>query len=276
MTSPLTQPPLVTLTTDFGAESHYVAQMKGVILSRCRSVQLVDISHGIPPQDIRHAAWVLQQTIGAFPDDTCHVAVVDPGVGTSRRLVLARIAEQWFLAPDNGLLDPLVQQHGLAWACELTARHYWAAHPSVTFHGRDILASVAGHLCGGVHAARFGPPVTELERLALPAVHALADGVRGEIVYIDSFGNLITNLQRDQLGQDPRAIEIELPRQERVWRGLSTTYADHPPGTPIALIGSNGQLEVAVVNGNAQQTLQAAVGDPIVVRAGLGSRALPQ
>jgi S-adenosylmethionine hydrolase len=266
MNSPLTQPPVITLTTDFGTDSHYVAQMKGVILARCRTALLVDITHRIAPQNIAQAAWLLQQTVAAFPEDTCHLVVVDPGVGTARRLVLARIANQLFLAPDNGVLFPLAEQYGLAWAYQLTERGYWVDKPSVTFHGRDILASVAGHLAAGIASQRFGLPMDQLQPLRLAVARAGEGQVEGEIVFADSFGNLITNIHRDQLPSPSKPLLIELPRQHVVCEGLAETYAQCAPGSSIALIGSNGQLEVAIVNGNAGERLSAAAGDPVIVR----------
>jgi S-adenosylmethionine hydrolase len=268
MNAPRFQPPLITLTTDFGPDSHYVAQMKGIILGHCRTAQLVDISHRIAPQNIAEAAWLLQHTIAAFPVDTCHLVVVDPGVGTARRLLLARIAAQLFIAPDNGLLSAVAQQHGVEWIYQLTARQFWAAKPSATFHGRDVIAHVAGHLMAGVAPHRFGPAVDDLQITLPPPVARVGSGrIEGQIVYIDAFGNLITNIHRDQVHSLTGVAVVQLPRQDIAGVGLEETYAQRPSGATTALIGSTGELEIAVVNGNAQQRLRAEIGDPVVVRA---------
>jgi S-adenosylmethionine hydrolase len=266
MITPLTQPPLITLTTDFGTDSHYVAQMKGVILTRCRTACIVDLSHRITPQNVAEAGWLLQHTVGAFPEDTCHVVVVDPGVGTSRRLLLTRIAAQYFITPDNGLLWPLAQQHGVEWAYQLTRRQYWAERPSATFHGRDILASVAGHLTAGVAPQQFGPALDQLQPLAVATARTREGVAEGQIVYIDAFGNLITNIHRDHVQSLPGPVVVQLTQQQIACEGLSDTYAERETGAAIALIGSSDQLEIAVVNGNAHQVLRAGLADPVVVR----------
>jgi S-adenosylmethionine hydrolase len=264
--SSLTQPPLITLTTDFGGDSPYVAQTKGQILRTCRHAHLVDLCHRISPQDIAQAAWFIRHCSIAFPRDTCHLVVVDPGVGTDRQIVLARINLQYFVAPDNGLLWPLAEQHQPDWVRSVTQRQYWTDPPSPTFHGRDIMAPVAAYLCNGVPPENFGPKVSTLFRLPDISPRKTQQGLEGRIVFIDAFGNLITNVEALKCGKlPPEKTIVHLPRQGVTCRGLVTTYAQRPPGELIALFGSSHQLEVAVVNGSAAERLGARIGDVVVV-----------
>src|SRR5687768_15648786 len=189
--------PLITLTTDFGNGSPYVAQVKGAILSVGREVDLVDITHGVAPQNVREGAVVLADATPRFPAGTIHVAVVDPGVGTKRRLVYAEISQQRYLAPDNGLLTLLARRWPPTRILSLENRRYWAPQPSSTFHGRDILAPVAAHLACGIDPADLGPPTDSLLLLDVPDPIRAPGSVCGEVQYVDSFGNLITNISRE-------------------------------------------------------------------------------
>jgi hypothetical protein len=260
------QPPLITLTTDFGSDSHYVAQMKGVILGICPNARVVDITHRVAPQDIAQAAWILRQVLASFPADTCHVAVVDPGVGTSRSIVLARIAAQFFVAPDNGLLWPLAQQSAPEWIRQLTRREFWALNPTPTFHGRDIMAPVAAHLGQGVSPAELGALVSQLVPLAAEGPRRTDQGLEGRVVFVDAFGNLITNIDARSLDTLRSPIHVHLPRQGITCHGLVSTYGQRAAGELVALIGSTQQLEIAVVQGNASQRLGVELGDPVQVR----------
>jgi len=264
---------LITLTTDFGTGSPYVAAMKGVILSLNRAATVVDITHAVPPGDVRYAAIVLEDTSDRFPAGTIHVAVVDPRVGTDRAIVFARIGRQNYVAPDNGLLGRLARRTPPAKIVRLTEPDYWLHPVSATFHGRDVMAPVAARLSLGLEPDHLGVPQDRLVVLDWPEVRLLPGRIEGSILLVDSFGNLITDVTREMLaeagrdasrGREPAGTEIRC-RDHRIC-GLARTYGDHPPGSPIALIGSSDRLEIAVVGGNAAATLGAGVGDPVIVR----------
>lgn len=272
-------PGIVTLTTDFGAESPYVAQMKGVLLSIDASAVLVDVTHTIAPQNVRQAALVLADICDRFPADTIHVAVVDPGVGTARRLVYCRVGEQVLLGPDNGLFSRIAQRTSPTTIIALEEPRYWLPTVSDTFHGRDILAPVAARLCQGLDPRLLGAPVERLIELDWPEPRITGDtigassiaGVRitGEVIAVDSFGNAITNIGDRHLARlpDRSAIRVvsagsasEIP--------LVRTYGDRPRGTPVALVGSDGLLELAVVDSSAARELGLTVSDRVEVRGG--------
>jgi S-adenosylmethionine hydrolase len=237
--------PIITLTTDFGIGSPYVAQMKGVILSLCPEAGLIDITHGIGPQNVREGAVVLADTAPRFPAGTIHVAVVDPGVGTQRKLVYAEIGSQRYLAPDNGLLSLLTVGEAVSRVVTLEVAVYWLANPTSTFHGRDILAPVAARLAGGLDPGRLGPPHPHLVPLAWPQPIAAANEVRGEILYVDSFGNAITNLRPGDLAAVGEAADLVIECGGRQLVGLVQTYDDAPAGSVVALFDSQGRLEIA-------------------------------
>lgn len=257
--------PLITLTTDFGPGSPYVAQMKGGILSICREVDLVDVSHAIAPQNIREGAVVLADATPRFPPDTIHVAVIDPGVGTSRRLVYAQIGQQHYLAPDNGLLSLLASRQPPQRVHTLENRAYWLAETSATFHGRDILAPVAAHLALGVDPGELGPAYAPMQSLAWPLARKAGDKVQGEVVYVDSFGNLITNIDRALVASlgDPRRLCVVFG--DRKIRQIIPTYAAAIPQELVALFDSQGKLELAIVQGNAARVLSAGPGAPVAI-----------
>jgi S-adenosylmethionine hydrolase len=256
--------PILTLTTDFGSGSPYVAAMKGVILSLNPAATLVDLSHAVPPQDVRYAAVALEDVAGHFPAGTIHVAVVDPGVGGPRALVYARIADQHYLAPDNGLLSRVARRGHVHQVVQLTEADYWLKPLSATFHGRDILAPVAARLSLGLDPARLGVPHPALAELDWPEVRLTPRGIDGSVLVIDSFGNLVSDITAEMLaGHDPRGLEVRCKTAEI--RGLARTYGD-AAGELVALIGSTGRLEVAVVGGNAAARLRCGVGEPLGVR----------
>ena len=262
--------PLITLTTDFGTGSPYVAQMKGVILSICRDVDLIDISHAIGPQNIREGAVVLADVTPRFPAGTIHGAVVDPGVGTGRRLIYAEIGAQRYLAPDNGLLSLLLNvTHEANRAKRLIAienPQFWLPQPSRTFHGRDILAPVAAHLAAGLDPLQLGPRVESLASLVWTRPEKRGDQIVGEVLYIDSFGNMITNIGADDVaicGDLSKAV-VECGSVQI--RGIIPTYGAALPGVVIALFDSQGRLEIAIVQGSAANTYNLSAGARIVVR----------
>ena len=245
---------LITLTTDFGAGSYYVASMKGVVLAINPEAALIDGCHAISPQNVRQGAFVLAQLAETFPAGTIHVAVVDPGVGTDRPLVYAGIGGQHFVAPDNGLLHLISQRHAPDQVVAIENPRWWRQPVSATFHGRDILAPVAAHLSRGVDPGELGPPRRELAKLDWPEARIGPKSITGELLFADSFGNLVTNIPADALTLVPRdTVKVSVEAHETL--GIYTTYGDVPPGTLMALLGSSGYLELAVTSDSAAEIL---------------------
>jgi len=252
-------PRIVTLTTDFGTGSGYVAEMKGRMLHARAPVLLVDISHDVPAHDVREAAWLVGQACPAFPQGTLHIVVVDPGVGTRRRLVWVRAGGHDYLAPDNGVIARILTATPAEAVRELAV----PAGSSTTFHGRDVLAPAAVALLDGASPDSLGAAVTDLVTVAPPLPRPTAAGIAGEIVHIDTFGNLITNLPADHW---PRLVAAGgLRVGEREVRQLVGTYGDAAPGAVVALVGSQGVIEVAVVQGRADVALAAGVGTEVLL-----------
>jgi S-adenosylmethionine hydrolase len=257
--------PLITLTTDFGEGSPYVAAMKGVILGLNPQARLVDLGHRIPPQDVRHAAFFLCATVPYFPASALHVVVVDPGVGTSRALLYVELGQHRLLVPDNGCWTELARRvAGQPAVRQLSEPCYWRQEVSATFHGRDIFAPVAGHLSRGLDARQLGPPVDDWVRLAVPEPLLGPNRLTGEVVFIDDFGNLLSNIPGHALkAWRDRALRITVDGREVTRR--VRTYGEAEPGTLVALVSSSGTLEVAVAHGSAGARLGAAVGSQVVV-----------
>ena len=242
---------IVTLLTDFGLEGPYAAAMKGVILSINPGARLVDISHQIEPGAVSRAALLLKETVPFFPSGTIHLAVVDPGVGGSRRAIAAATADGFFVGPDNGIFWPVISDAGPTDIIHLTESRYFLPDVSNTFHGRDIFAPVAAHLSLGAAIRRMGPMIEDPVRLDLQKPHVAADVLTGEVVRADRFGNLITNI-------DQKTLKGFLGTAKPVFRvgdltveGLNHAYSDKAEGALLALIGSSCQLEISVNRGRA-------------------------
>jgi S-adenosylmethionine hydrolase len=265
MATGLFRPPIITLLTDFGLKDAYVGIMKGVILSLSPDARLVDLSHEAPPQDILSGALMLQSAWRYFPPGTIHLAVVDPGVGSRRRLLGAASGEQFFVGPDNGLFSLVFAEQTPFMAVSLENPQYFLASIAATFHGRDILAPVAAHLSLGVPLTAFGPALSDPVRLDWPAPEFGEKEVHGQIISSDHFGNLITNITMGSLQSWLRGRSVSFRVHGRVIPQLATTYSDVPPGALLALGGSHGYLEIACRQGSAAQELEAAVGDRVVV-----------
>lgn len=253
---------LITLTTDFGTGGRYAAELKGVLYSKAPGVTVVDLSHEIPPQDIAAAARLLQHGTPRFPDGTVHLAVVDPGVGTDRPIVAIQLGEQFYLGPDNGLFGWMD-----GWTDEivrLDLEKFNADCASMTFHGRDLMAPAVALLATGTALSELGPPHEELVTLPPPPEPTRADSeLRGDVVEIDHYGNLITNVRPGQLGDAPLDDRLRVTLGEHETFGLWQTYAQQPPQTLLALVGSTGFIELAIVNGSAAEMLRSAVGDRV-------------
>jgi S-adenosylmethionine hydrolase len=258
-------PAIITLTTDFGAGSRYVAAMKGVILSINPNAQIVDVSHVIPHQDIRTGAIVLAETTRWFPPETIHIAVVDPGVGSDRRIAYACIGQHHFIAPDNGLLSGLTKLEQPSKIVCLTNSEYWLPDVSPTFHGRDIMAPVAARLSLGLSPDQLGETCDQLIELPWPEAQQVPNRIEGEVIEVDSFGNLITNITRDMLKGVPASDNVLVSCEEHETQGIFATYSDQPPMTFMAHVGSTGRLELAIVDENASAMLGVRVGAPVRV-----------
>ena len=261
--------PLITLTTDFGLRDSYVAAMKGVILSMVPAARIVDITHDIPAQDVLAGAFVLAGAVPYFPPETIHVVVVDPGVGTDRRILATRLGEHTLLAPDNGVLTLIAQQLPMEAMHVVRNTRFVSAAASSTFHGRDIFAPVAAHLAGGLPLRELGPRPDAYTLLEIPEPAQQEDGsIAGQVIYVDGFGNLVSNITAEQI----EAAYGELDLVEITCAGqrvgpLQGAYGFVDEGQPLAIINSSNRLEVAVNGGSASAQLQAGFGAEILVHA---------
>jgi len=264
--------PVITLLTDFGLEDEYVGVMKGVMFSICRHALVVDISHSIPPQNILAAAAMIEASYRFFPEGTVHVLVVDPGVGTERRLIALQRNGHTFLAPDNGVLTPFLETEGIMAVREIAQPSWVLPEVGATFHGRDIFAPVAAHLAAGEPFLKIGPAIdpTSCIRLAHLRASFSEDGtITGRVVHVDRFGNLVTNISRKDLdklrgGTGGKTLVVHVG--EREITGMQRTYGEVPRGTVLALIGSRERLEIAVTCGNASRILLISAGATVIVR----------
>lgn len=253
--------PIITLLTDLGLEDGTVGVLKGVILGLAPHARLVDISHAIGPQDIRAAAFVLERAAPFFPEGTVHLVVVDPGVGTSRRPMAARIGPHFYVGPDNGSATRLIERAerlGQPMSFyHLDRPERWLPRVSDVFHGRDIFAPAAAHLANGVPPEDLGSSMADPVRLALPRPSPTADGLRGEVEAVDHFGNLRTNIRRGDCGdRSPAAVRLGNVEID----GLVRTFGERSAGTLIAFWGSGDELCVAAVGGSAAARLGMTAG----------------
>ena len=256
--------PVITLLTDFGTVDYFVGAVKGAILSVNTSAVIADITHEIRPQDIESAAFTLLATYKTFPPRTIHVAVVDPGVGSARRPIIVSAGEQFFVGPDNGIFTYIYDREPSHQTFHVTAEEYFRPAPSSTFHGRDIFAPVAAALSNGAKPDAFGPAIDDevrLENSLNPVVQK--DGkIQARIIHIDRFGNCITNITRDVLGDDKNATLLV---KRKTIRTFKTFYRDEAgsPDDLFAIWGSAGFLEISVNGQSAADKLRAKRGDPV-------------
>jgi S-adenosyl-L-methionine hydrolase (adenosine-forming) len=258
--------PIITLTTDFGPSAPYVAAMKGALLSVNSEARVIDLSHSIPPQDLRYTSFFLKHSLRFFPEGTIHVVVVDPGVGTSRAILCVELEGHKLLVPDNGCwTEWAALSRSVPRVWQLTEKRWWRPDVSPVFHGRDIFAPAAAHLSRGESPAQLGKPAASWHRLALPTPTLNQGHWEGEVLFTDEFGNLLTNLPGTALlqqGVPPLNITIAGVTVNRVVR----TYGEAETGELIALVSSSGNLELAVVQGSAAVRLGAGTGTPVTVR----------
>jgi S-adenosylmethionine hydrolase len=258
--------PIVTLTTDFGTRDPWVGIMKGVILGIAPTARLVDLSHDIAARDILEGALCLEAAAPFFLQGTIHVAVVDPGVGSARRAIAVRAGGQYYVGPDNGLLSlAFARAPAPMAAVELTAAEYRLSPLSRTFHGRDLFAPAAAHLAAGVALERFGRAIADPVCLVLPVPQRENGHLRGEVLAVDRFGNLVTSLRGEDLsGLVSSGLLVEIG-EVRLGAPLSA-YADAPPGGLGAIVGSTGRLEIFARDRSAHAMLGRGRGAPVVVR----------
>ncbi|MCX8116477.1 MAG: SAM-dependent chlorinase/fluorinase [Desulfobacterota bacterium] len=255
--------PIVTLLTDFGTKDPYVASMKGVILGINPRCQVVDITHQIAPQDVVEGAFVLSNAFSYFPEGTVHVAVVDPEVGGKRHPVLIVTERYFFVGPDNGLFGFVLRKERMKEAYILTEKRFFLPRVSSTFHGRDIFSPVAGHLTLGVPPKAFGREAHSLKDLGFPVPQQRGRTLTGEVIHVDRFGNLITNIDRATLLDFSGGGPIRLSVSKRKIEGIRTSYWEGKKGELMALFGSSDLLEIAVREGSAQERLKGRRGDPV-------------
>lgn len=257
---------LITLTTDFGLRAGFVGIMKGVIYGVAPQVKIVDISHTIAPQDVQEGAFTLWRAAPFFPSGTVHIYVVDPGVGTQRRPLAARLGDHYYVGPDNGMLTPLIevaeQNKKSIEFVRLNNPKYWLPKVSRTFHGRDIFAPVGAHLANGISLSELGTSFNDPVRIELPHPEPTDNGWIAHITVIDVFGNLTTDLPVSAL-QGRTDILFRLRGAEV--RGMTESYGHKQSGDLVAVVDSEDYLEIAVVNGNAAQKLGAKIGDVVEV-----------
>jgi S-adenosylmethionine hydrolase len=256
--------PLIALLTDFGTVDPWVGVMKGVLATRAPDARVVDLTHGIPPQNVLAGALVLRYALPFFPPGTVHLAVVDPGVGSERRPLCVETPREVLVGPDNGLLSLAAAAAPSVRAYHLKEGRFFPPPQSATFHGRDVFAPVAAALATGVRPHELGPEITDMHRLHVPEPRRDAGTLRGEVIYVDHFGNLITNVPQSLLATFPVKPSSISIRSVRV-AGISPSYAAVSSGQPVAVVNSWNHLEIAVRDGSAAAALGAGIGDEVLV-----------
>jgi len=262
----MAEPRVLTFTTDFGLQDAFVGIMHGVVLNIHPETRIVDVSHAVGSYDVTDGAWTIAQAYRFFPPRTVHVVVVDPGVGSARRPILAETDDYIFVAPDNGVLSLVEARETRFTVRHITADRYFLQPVSQTFHGRDIFSAVGGWLSKGVDPAEFGPEISDYVKLQFPTVERVAaNSLRGAVIKVDKFGNLITNLSEldvaPLVGAAPPKFEL-LISGATITR-ISDSYAAGSDDEVFAILGSSGYLEIATRQASAAQKLQAGVGTPI-------------
>ncbi len=258
--------PIITLTTDYGTSDHFVGAMKGVILNINPDAEIVDITHRVMPYDILDGALAIGQAYRYFPRRSIHVVVVDPGVGTQRRPILVSGDQHYFVAPDNGVLSMVFERESSLAVRHITATHYFLHPVSNTFHGRDVFASAAAWLSKNSLLDSFGEEIHDFVRFSLPKAKVEGTIVKGVVLRVDTFGNLITNLTSEDVHsivQPGAAFKLRIGNSEV--SKFVQTFAQGAAGEPCALLGSSGYLEITVNHGNAARTLSAQRGAEISV-----------
>jgi S-adenosylmethionine hydrolase len=253
---------MITLTTDFGLNDPYTAQMKGVIYTLNPNAKIIDITHGVDKFNIRMGAFMLASAAPYFPAGTIHVAIVDPGVGTKRRAIVIQTQQAFFVGPDNGNLMLAAQQQGIKHVYELTNTKFRLPKVSNTFHGRDIFAPAAAHIDNGISVAEFGSEITHPLTPKFASIQNLNGTITGQILYIDSFGNAITNIPSESIQTQTATVGLS---QGLLKLALRETYAQTNPNEAVALVGSHGFLELALNQASFAKKYLVRIGDPVTV-----------
>jgi len=262
----MAQQRFITLTTDFGASDHFVGTMKGVVYNINPSARVVDISHEVPSYDLLDGALTIAQAYSYFPPETIHVVVVDPGVGSARRPILARTEKCFFVAPDNGVLSLALEREKQVSVRHITAENYFLHPVSRTFHGRDIFAAVAGWLSTGLEPSDFGQEVSDYVRFSIPTPKVSQKGIQGVILKVDKFGNLVTNITPQHIPLfDPHSPPFKIVVGKHEITRMRKSYAEGPSGEVFAILGSMGFLEIAMNQGSAARALEAGKGAEVMV-----------
>lgn len=241
---------VITLLTDFGLEDNFVGVMKGVILGINPSARIVDITHTVEPHDVFGAGFLLKGAYRFFPKGTIHLVIVDPGVGSQRKAIIAKTKDYYFVGPDNGVLSLALEGQRVERVIDITNKKYFLKPASDTFHGRDIFAPVCAYLSKGIPVERFGKEIGEYKKLTIP----VPKEDRGEVIYIDRFGNLVTNINNRR---------IKLVKFKGVKIGVVRSYSEVEVGKPLAVFGSFGYLEIGVNQGSAKDYFKAKIGDEV-------------
>jgi S-adenosyl-L-methionine hydrolase (adenosine-forming) len=258
--------PIITLTTDYGTNDHLVGVMKGVILSINPEVHIVDITHGVLAHDILDGALTIGQAFKYFPPKTVHVVVVDPGVGTERRPILVASDTHYFVAPDNGVLSSVYDQTEALYVWNIISEHYFRQPISNTFHGRDVFAPVAAWMTKSWQSSAFGEPITDFTRFAIPKPKPAGNALKGIVMRVDQFGNLITNFKVEDVPALASAeAKVSIKAGNTVVTKMVPTFAKAPAGEAVGIIGSSGYLEISVNKASAARTLGVTRGAEIIV-----------
>jgi S-adenosylmethionine hydrolase len=258
--------PIITLTTDYGTNDHLVGTMKGVILKINPDVTIVDITHNVTAYDLLDGALAIGSAYSYFPPKTIHVVVVDPGVGTERRPLLVSAQNQYFIAPDNGVLSVIYEREDNVVVRHANVEHYYLSPLSKTFHGRDVFAPVAAWLTKGWQTPSMGDEITDFKKFAMPKPKAADGALKGVILRVDAFGNLITNFRAENIPASAQQNgNFQLQAGTHVVKRLVDTYASGAAGEAIAYIGSSGYIEIGVNRGSAARTLALGRGAAVVL-----------
>jgi len=260
--------PLITLLSDFGFKDPYVAEMKAVILSICPDAYIIDMSHEIEKFNIRMGAFVLAQAAPYFPEGTIHVAVVDPGVGTARRPIIVETERSLFVGPDNGLLLLAAHNERIKSIYEISNRKYMLKRISRTFHGRDIFSPAAAYLARGVEPSEFGPVIRDPVKPSFSSPEIREEEITGEVIHIDGFGNIITNVSEKNLKaagiSEGENLRVQLGDKQMILR-VCSSYDEVQKNAPLSIIGGTGFLEISVNQGNASKILNVKIGTPVTL-----------
>ena len=254
---------MITLTSDFGLKDPYVAEMKGVILTINPNANIIDVTHGVEKFNIRMGAFMLASAAPYFPKGTVHLAVVDPGVGTERRAILVQTKQGFFVGPDNGILVLAAQAQGIEHIYQIANPEFMLPNVSSTFHGRDVFAPAAAHLDMGVKPSEFGPEINDATTPEFSSVKRRSGSLIGEVLHVDDFGNVITNISQKEMAQ-AKTVNVKM-QNISLNLTFSKTYAQAKPQEAIALIGSHGFLEIALNQANAAEKFYVKAGDEVEV-----------